>query len=344
MTHPHLLLHILVRWLDFITLVALLGGFTYRWFVWTPLSRRLEGSGRETAGRLPIKTLLVILSATSLTDLVLRASMMSGRPLPEVYSVLPLVLSKTHFGQVWAGRCAAIAFLAVVQLLGTRVVLGVKTTNILSLIGGAVLGLATTLSGHAADLGSWTWTVLLDWGHVMAVSAWVGGLFALRLHLRPVLAGVSESERREFLATAIRRFSTMAMTAVFGILLTGVYNTYVHVHSLSLLSHTDYGRILILKWSLIIPMALLGGVSRFYVLPILEHRNEHSIAGILSRAARAVIETVRTRPQNMERLFFRLILIEALLGLMVLGCSATITQLPPPHKTSVGFEHSHHAM
>src|SRR3990172_9184725 len=155
MTHPHLLLHILVRWLDFITLVALLGGFTYRWFVWTPLSRRLEGSGRETAGRLPIKTLLVILSATSLTDLVLRASMMSGRPVLEVYSVLPLVLSKTHFGQVWAGRCAAIAFLSVVQLPRTRVVFSIRTTNILSLTGGAVMGLATALSGHAADQGSW---------------------------------------------------------------------------------------------------------------------------------------------------------------------------------------------
>lgn len=344
MMHPHMYLHILVRSVDFVTLVALLGGFVYRSYIWTPLSRPPGGFTREPVGRLPFMTLLAVLVATSLVDLVLRASMMSGQPISEMPSVLPLVLTKTHFGRVWVWRLAAIAFLTVVHLSRKRAVFGVGATNVLSLIGGAALALAASLSGHAADQGSWNWTVLVDWVHVMAVSSWVGGLFALQMHLRPSLAGLPEAERRELLAAAIRRFSTVAMTAVGAMLLTGIYNTWVHVHSMPLLTGTDYGKILILKWFLIVPMVLLGGMNRFYGLPLLENEDGRGLAGLLARAARAVIERIWTRPQNMGRLCFQMLLIEALLGLGVLGCTAGITQLPPPHETSIGFQHSQHAM
>jgi putative copper export protein len=341
MTHPHMLLHILVRWLDFIALVTFLGGLSYTYFVWKPLSHRFKGGNGLAA---LIGGALIILAAAGLADLALRAMMMSGRPFTELPSVLPVVLEKTRFGVVWIAKFGLILFLGVVWLLGKRGLLSGGVVKVLSLSCGAAVGLMSALSGHAADQGIWSGTVLFDWIHLLVVSGWVGGLFAFQLHLRPSLAGVPEAGRKELLAAALRRFSAVAMTAVGAMLLSGGYNTWVHVHSTTLLATTDYGKILILKWLLIVPMVLLGGMNRFYGLPILENRDDRGLAGLLARTARAVIEGIWSRPQKMGRLCFQMLLIEAVLGLGVLGCSAWITQLAPPHEPGVGFERSHHDM
>jgi copper resistance protein D len=340
-THPHLFLHILVRWIDLAALIAFLGGLSYYYFVWVPLSR---GVVRGNGMRAQIVAVLIVLAGAGLIDLALRAMMMSGRPFTELLSVLPVVLMKTRFGLVWMIKLGLIVFLAAVWILKKRGLLNGMIVKYLSLAGGAAVGLMTSVSGHAADQGIWTWAVLFDWAHVMAVSGWVGGLFMFQLHLRPSLGGVPEVERRDLLAGAIRRFSTVAMTAVGAMLLTGIFNTWIHVHSMPLLMGTDYGKILILKWILVVPMVLFGGMNRFYGLPILENRDDRGSAGILARAARAVIERIWTRPRNMGRLCFQMLLIEALLGLAVLGCTAALTQLPPPHERPTGYEHSQHAM
>jgi len=341
MIHPHMLVHILLRWLDLIAMVTFLGGLSYMYFVWKPLNLRFRmGNGLATL----IGVALTILAASELADLVLRALMMSGRPIAELSSVLPVVLEKTRYGIVWIAKFGLILFLGAVWFLGKRGFLAGGVVKALSLTCGAAVGLMTALSGHAADQGIWSGTVLFDWIHLLVISGWVGGLFAFQLHFRPSLAGLPEAGRKDLLAAALRRFSTVAMTAVGAMLLSGGYNTWIHVHSTTLLETTDYGKILILKWLLIGPMVLLGGMNRFYGLPILENRDERGLAGFLARAARAVIERIWTRPNNMGRLCFQMLLIEAVLGLFVLGCSAWITQLAPPHEPGVGFEQSHHDM
>lgn len=346
MTHSHLLLHILVRWIDFVALVAFLGGLGYRYFVLRPVCRARSVSNSARSERIWMATMLAVVAATSLTDLFFRTAMMSGRPVPELFSVLPTVIMKTHFGSVWLGRFGLILLLCGVLFLEGRRGLSPTVDRYLSLGAGAALGLTTSLSGHAADQGNWSWTVLGDWIHVTAISGWVGGLFALRLHLPMIQRLLPTGGRRSLLAAAIRAFSAVAMTCVGGLFLSGVYNTWVHVHSPSLLVGTDYGNVLILKWVLLVPMILLGGVSRFYILPRLENNEGHAPDSIPARWMRSIVETVWKRPDDskLEGLFFRLITIEAVLGLAVLGCSAWMTQLPPPHETSIRFEHGRHAM
>ncbi|MEK6683952.1 MAG: CopD family protein [Nitrospirota bacterium] len=348
MTHSHLFLHVLVRWLDFIALVAFLGGLGYRYFVLRPVCRARSVSHSGPSERIWMATMLTVLAATSLTDLLFRTAMMSGRPVPELFSVLPTVIINTHFGGVWVWRFGLILLLCGIIFLEGRRGLSSTVLRYLSLGAGVLLGLTTSLSGHAADQGNWSWTVLGDWIHVTAISGWVGGLFALQIHLARFLPRIPSGERRTFLTAAIRAFSTVAMTCVGGLFLSGVYNTWVHVHSPSLLVGTEYGKILILKWVLLGPMIFIGGVSRFYILPRLEKKEGVTSSSFPVRWIRLIVEAVWKRPDDskLEGLFFRLITIEAVLGLAVLGCSAWITQLPPPHETSLGLERGHgqHAM
>jgi putative copper export protein len=336
-----MILHIFVRWIELIALVTLLGGLIYHFFIWSPIS---HGIGRGIGVMIPVFPALVVLAATSLGDIVIRSMMMSGRPFAEVPSVLPIVLSQTQFGRVWIGRMGLIILITVLWLLRVKKNSDGPAVMYALLTAGAVLGLMTPLSGHAADQGNWTWTVLGDWVHVVAVSGWVGGQYALQLHFRPSVAGIPEVGLRVFLAGAIRRFSAVAMTAVAAMLVTGIYNVWVHVHSVALLKGTGYGEFLILKSCLVALMVLLGGTIRFYGLPILEGWDGRGLAGFLARAARAVVDKAITRPRNMGLWCFRVLMIEALLGVAVLGCTAALTQLPPPHQIPAEFKHDHHAM
>ena len=340
MTHSHLFLHVLVRWLDFITLVTLAGGLSYRQFVLVPLYRSLPGDS-DRSFRLLMAVALFMLSVTSMTDLVFRALMMSGRPASELFSVLPTVLLKTHFGRVWVWRVGLLLLLFGFWFLQRGPRPWIRGYPVL--LAGSGICLTTSLSGHAADLGSLTLTVFSDWIHIMAVSSWVGGLFFLRLHLPRWLDSLGGETRTECLAAGIERFSTVAVTSVGALIAAGAYNTWVHVHSPSLLVGTEYGKILMLKWVLLGPMIFIGGVSRFYLLPRLEKKEGTTPSSFPARWMRAIVETVWKRPDDsqLEGSFFRLITIEAVLGLAVLACSAWMTQLPPPHQISTAMEHSH---
>ena len=327
--------------MDFVALVTLAGGLSYRQFVLVPLYRDLPGDA-DRSFRLLMAVALFMLGATSLMDLVFRTLMMSGEPPSELFSVLPTVLIQTHFGRVWVWRAGLLLLLFGFWFLQRGPRPWIRGYPVL-LVGSGIC-LTTSLSGHAADLGSLTLTVFSDWIHVMAISSWVGGLFFLRLHLSRRLTFLEGNTRTQCLAAGIDRFSTVAVTAVGALMATGLYNTWVHVHSPTLLAGTSYGKILILKWSFLLPMLLLGAVSRYGILPKLQVHAGRIKESFLTRKVTRWINSLlgNTNPLNLERWFFRLILIEAVLGLSVLACSAWMTQLPPPHQLSVEMEHSRH--
>ncbi len=335
MTHHSLLLHVLVRWLDSIALVTLVGGLSYRLFVLYPMRR----DPRDLKDR-PQRYLLIVpvcvLVATGLTDLVLRALMISGRPLSELASILPTVLSQTHFGRVWTWRFVLLPLFFGFWFLENR---RPRTAAPVAVSLGAAAGvcLTTSLTGHAADLGILRFPVLSDWVHLIAVSSWVGGLFALRLHFSLWLARSTGNARAEYLAEGITRFSIVAMSAVGALLLTGLYNTLAHVESAALLVGTSYGRILIVKWLLLAPMLALGATNRYGILPQLRALSGRTEKGRLARVLAPWVSPLlpNTTGLDLERRFFRLIAIEAVLGVAVLACSAWLTQLPPPHQNAL---------
>jgi len=343
--HPHFFIHVLVRWLEFVALVVLVGGLVYWNFVASVVRRKVPGFNPPSFDRWNL-TAALMLGAAALVDMVFRSLMISGRPLGQLGSVLPTVLLKTHFGRVWIGLLSLIVLLSGFLLLHRMKKGGSFLERLIPLAASLGICLTLSLAGHAADLGNFRLTVLTDWIHLAAISSWVGGLFALRLHFSKVLAPLEEKTRIRSLRTGIEQFTKVAVTSVVALTVGGLYNTYVHVHSPALLAGTSYGKILVVKWLMVLPMLGLGGLSRYGILPMLQYLDGTTRKGFLARWAASVIKAwVPTPgPKNLEKLFFRLITIEALLGLGVLACSAWITQLAPPHESTFGAEHDHHEM
>jgi copper transport protein len=113
-------------------------------------------------------------------------------------------------------------------------------------------GLVVTISGSGHPGVQGLASVAIDMVHLAAVGLWVGALAVIAV------------DRHHWLinATVVNRFSTMAGFAVPAIVATGVLQTLVIVGNPLTLVDYRYGRLLLVKVSLVVVIVALGGVSR----------------------------------------------------------------------------------
>ncbi|MGH9280503.1 MAG: copper resistance CopC/CopD family protein [Acidimicrobiales bacterium] len=160
--------------------------------------------------------------------------------------------------------------------------------------GAAAVMLERAMSGHA-DASSAPWfTVGVQWLHLVAVGAWVGGLVWLLVALRR-----GDPGRGPGLA---RRFSTVAAVGLGLVALTGTLRAVDDVGSWSRLFDTSFGVALLVKLGLFAVLVALGASSRF-----------RHVAAAAARFA-GLRRTVR---------------IEVMVGAAVLAAAAVLASLPP---------------
>lgn len=346
MTMHHMYSHVLIQWFNFLGIVLLVGGVVFRWAV---LDRSLavldpvspELTSAKAASHQDLKRLiggcLILLGIVSLIDLILRAQMMSGKPLSEVPGILPLVLFQTHIGKTWIAKMAILGLLGGFWFLMKEERRSGEQPFLL--LTSAALCLIISLSGHAADQGNFSVALLADWLHVLAISAWVGGLVPLRFLLPRIMEPLDEKSRLRFVTAGCHQFSKMAVRCVAILILTGIYNTWLHVAALAALVTTEYGITLLLKLAIVAAMLGLGALSRYYILPSLQRRTGQSPRqGFIGKLVNGGICLLAERADGLDfatlqRRFKTFITMECLLALGVLGLTAFLTQTSPPHQT-----------
>jgi copper transport protein len=117
-----------------------------------------------------------------------------------------------------------------------------------ALVPALVLVAAPSYGGHALDAGVGRVQVAVDVVHVVAAAVWVGGLASLALVLPD--------------AAAARRFSRIALGAVFVLAATGVLRAVSELTAWSQLVHTGYGRAIAIKSVLLVALIGVAAVSR----------------------------------------------------------------------------------
>ncbi|MGI5426912.1 copper resistance CopC/CopD family protein [Streptomyces sp. CA-179760] len=90
--------------------------------------------------------------------------------------------------------------------------------------------------------------------HLLATGVWLGGLVALLLTLR--------RSSGEELTEVVPRFSRIAFASVTVLVVTGVYQSWRGLGSVSALSGTSYGRLLLAKLVAVTVLVLAAGYSR----------------------------------------------------------------------------------
>ncbi|QJY44425.1 cytochrome c oxidase assembly protein [Pseudonocardia broussonetiae] len=176
-----------------------------------------------------------------------------GRPVADVLDVglLVEVVPQLAASTAWSWT-AVIALLVVV---GCRSVLTWGWTTVL--FGLSVAGpLPVTLTGHSAAGGSHdvaTDSLVL---HVLASSLWVGGLVAVI-----ALAASRGPDRATALATAVPRFSALALVCWLVLAVTGTINALTRI-SPGAVFGSYYGGLLLAKAGALLALGALGALHR----------------------------------------------------------------------------------
>jgi cytochrome c oxidase assembly factor CtaG/putative copper export protein len=176
-----------------------------------------------------------------------------GRPLADVLDpgLLSDLVPRLPVATAWAWTAA----LAALVLIGTRSVLTWGWTVVLFAI--AVAGpVPVALTGHSSSGGSHdiaTDSLLL---HVLAASLWIGGLVAVL-----ALAAARGPDRAAALATAVPRFSALALVCWLVLAVTGTVNALTRVPP-ALVLGSSYGGLLLLKAAALAVLGVLGALHR----------------------------------------------------------------------------------
>ena len=168
-----------------------------------------------------------------------------------------------------------------------------------------------SLTSHAVavreDIG---WAVGADTLHLIGTALWAGGLLALWHALarsrEPANPSLAWTE------AVVARFSRLALISVVLLVLSGLYQSWIHVGTLTLLLQTDYGRVLLLKLLLFAAMLSCGALNLFSTRRLL---------------ARAVAQNENDHGAAMTTL--RRVRMESVIGLVVFCLTGLLTVLPP---------------
>jgi putative copper resistance protein D len=218
-----------------------------------------------------------LLLLSGLLSLAYQASVVTGRP-RDAWSVATMLrlAGATQFGTVWLLRHGLLLLLAGLILMKEREDSGWDWAAFRGeglLLGGTGLGL-TAWAGHAAAVEPWGLAAAgADALHLLAVGVWLGGLapLCLLLHFAGTETG---SDARPFAVLAARSYSQVALVAMLAVAATGVWNSWNQVGDFPSLVGTRYGRLLLLKLMLLLPILALAGANRVRLLPALSGEAE----------------------------------------------------------------------
>jgi putative copper export protein/mono/diheme cytochrome c family protein len=254
--------------------------------------------------------------------LLLVSAQMSSQTIADTLSqgVVATVLTRTRFGQVWILRFALAVILAGLLLLPQGYRGRWWRWGGLAFAAGTLAALAWAGHGAATPGRPGDLHLAADILHLLAAGAWVGSLIPLALMLAEMRQngdpGSAVAARR-----VVVRFSVLAAVSVVILLAAGLVNTWFLAGTIPVLIGTEYGRLLLCKIAIFVTMVTFGAVNLLRMTPRLGPTTGHRLPLV-----QAALGHLR-----------RNALVEAGLGLSILGIVAVLGILPPGLHTEPGW-------
>jgi len=261
------------------------------------------------------RRLLLLVFLTGLASFWLQIVAVSGVSFVAALdpTVMAGVLIGTRYGLVWSMRMALLLFLEVTL---NRVERGESAiARRVGFFFAALLVAAPVFASHAAaGEGIWLGVQLAVAAlHLLAASAWLGGLAMFGWFLL-WLTSVEQNWRAKVFQSATGRFSALGLFCVTVLIVAGAYNAWTLVGAVPPLVGTAYGRLLLIKLALLLPLVAVAAVNLLKVKPrVLALRAE--------QAGRGVADLMRRLRRNVTG--------EALLGAAVLIVVGMMSVTPP---------------
>lgn len=223
------------------------------------------------------------------------AAVFAGVPLSAAVPLVNVVLLETHSGALmWLELAGGLLMLAAHHRLPGR-----QIARVSGLLGFGLCVWGRAATGHGGLEGLLSFPVAIHAAHISAACGWAGLVLAW-LWLGPDAAEEQPASLRQHL-------SGMALLCLTLVLVTGLADSLrmYALHARSEWLATPYGGILATKIGLVTAAAVLGGVNRFLVMPLIDRH-----------------------PAATGR-FYGVALAEGCLLLMVLMLAAQLANMPP---------------
>ena len=259
------------------------------------------------------------------------------------------LLYGTSSGSVWITRivCSAVVLLVIYLYSGQNtaalkagqlreIANRKKNTVLLSFLVVATLASIATNSivSHSASIPSAPQLAIIsDFIHFSSVALWVGGLVYLSYVIFPKLnhisynvAGKAEQivpQPDSITLLTLSRFSTAASVSLGVIGITGLYLAWIHINSIEDLLYSDYGKVLIIKLSIALPVLLLGAYHQFWIRRVFNNL-------LLSGRDKQVENYNRIVSDKVLSSIKLTIKFEAILAICILCAAAFLTVTPLP--------------
>ena len=320
---------IFIRAVHFAATLTLAGALIFAVAVVGPIMRQMERGDEALRARL-LRIAWWSFAAALISGvawLVVLAADISERAPSEAFfgGIVWTVLLHTTFGHDWLARLVLAALLAAALGWISPKHLDLRRWAIAALLASAFAA-ALVHSGHAAATGGWLGTFhrAADGLHLIAASAWLGGLLPLALLLT--------AARREQISLALAReatlrFSTLGLISVGVLIATGRVNGWILTGSVPALIGTDYGRLLLAKVALFLAMVAIAAINRLRLTPRLAltvsspRRGEALLHERANGAPAAARRALRALARNS--------MMEAMLGLAILVIVGALGTTPP---------------
>jgi copper transport protein len=256
-----------IRWLTLTTILIIIGAVAFRVLVLNTVHARTNLAANDAhdeaavrAARLGRGAAFFLLLAVPVRALLQARSLDAGQDTGALMSVL---IFDTVWG--WGLLLQAAASLAALVAFA-RAVRRPDAGWALATVAALVLAFTPALSGHAAAVEPLRGVAILsDAVHVLAASAWLGGLLAL------TVAGVPAALRggagKGMVADMVAVFSPLAMAFAGVAAGTGVLTALLHFDGFGQLWTTPYGRTLLVKLGVVLIVLGMGAYNWSKVRP-----------------------------------------------------------------------------
>jgi copper transport protein len=260
-----------LRWAGLLASAALGGALFFALVVARPAAEFLDAGRRRTVERAALGAAAgtviaaaVVIAISTAVQLFLLADRLGG--LDTFSEIVDTRSGRLALSRLGLSMAFAVVFL---PFLGNEEIRGSRQGAMLlypAVVGAGGLLMTYSLASHGAAEGGAFWAVAADFTHFCATAAWVGGLIQLALGFR-WSRELDEPYRPLYLANALDRFSWLAVISVAVLLGTGVFNAFVQLPTREALWETTYGRVLIAKLTLIVPLLAVAAVNALYLKP-----------------------------------------------------------------------------
>lgn len=265
-------LYVVIRWLQFASILVLTGAIAFRLFVLgflrkkqRPDSPMLRAASQRVA-RIGFYAALV-LAAVAVMRLLAQSYAMHAPGSGFAPALMLSMIGRTTWGWGWLLQVLATVG-AIVGFSTARRDPNQRRGWRLATVSAVLGAFAPALSGHAASAPMlWPLAILADGLHIIGASGWLGSLLFLLAAGIPAAMQLEKDDRGQAVADLVNAFSPTALAFAGLTASAGVFAAWLHLGAIPALWQTQYGKTLLVKLAILGIVTATGAYNFLYVKP-----------------------------------------------------------------------------